>query len=134
MTDNTEFLAELTPEDVLLYYDGPRVFTARSSKGHLLLVSWLRELDEGERYVVCPISLKTLQALRNNQLTLRDALDSSVLWVVEQAFDGKLVHEKFSSLAEIDQRFPECLPAPGVCLQPIDRGERALEKPIPYNI
>ena len=112
------FLGKLIPEDVLYYYDGPRAFTARSSKNHLLFVFWVDELEKGDRYVVSPISLKTLQELRNNQLAVRDVFSSGFLWLVDQAFDERLTRVELVTIDEIDQRFPNSLPAPELCLQP----------------
>jgi len=117
-TDNTAaFLGKLIPEDVLSYYDGPRAFTARSSKNHLLFVFWVDELEEGERYVVSPISPKALQELRNNQLAVRDVFGSGFLWLVDQAFDARLTRIELVTIDEIDRRFPNSLPPPGLCLQ-----------------
>jgi hypothetical protein len=108
--EDASFLGSLAPEDVFLYYDGPRTFTARSSTGDLLIVSWLDEKEKSDLFMASIISAEKIQALRQNHLTLRDALDPNVIWLVEQDLVGRLSNAELVTIEDIDRRFPNSLP------------------------
>lgn len=56
-------LGQLSLIDVLDYFDGPRLFTARSGTGQLFLAAWVESVGAGDRWLYVPISPARLRAL-----------------------------------------------------------------------
>lgn len=110
-------LSQLVPERVLDELDGPRLFTARSDEGQLLLAYMCGEDLDIERFLLVPTSERILRAIEGNELTLRDALtQQALMYLVDRRFDGRV-----TGLAQIDSALlPEsALPRHGVYLDPI---------------
>ncbi len=101
------------PEDVLIWYDGPRTFTLFDADQGLCLAHWLDEDSEVMRYAVVPIAHRHLDQLRRGELTLREGLDQPRLYVVDQANDGMVRAVWLTRLADLPQ---DALPLPGTML------------------
>jgi len=107
--------AELKPETILNYYDGPRIFTCRSVEGELCLACWSDENEEASRFVVVAITARTLRELQEGRISVRSAIDQPLCWAVDclPATSSTLVRR--ISLEEYPN---DALPQPGVMLQP----------------
>lgn len=102
---------DLEPVEVLIFYDMPRLFTAKAGEG-LVLVSWCDEVEGIDRYLVAPTSESLVADLCGRRLTLREALDVGLVWVVDQGESLNLVET--TTLSSFDSRFPVRIPCEGV--------------------
>lgn len=111
--DLTSF-GRLDPVEVLYEFDGPRVFTTRSSLGDLLcfLVD-----DDGElrRYIAAPTNPIVLGKLKSGYRSLHDALDQPWVWFVDIGYDGTPKAVWKGTLADAPD---DTLPQKGVMLWP----------------
>lgn len=97
---------DLTPDEVLLTYDGaPVLFTTPPPQKLAICVE---ETERGLRYLVVPISNESLERLKSNTLSVRDALHHDPLWVVDPPLRAKQV--PFALIPE------DALPVPGTLL------------------
>ena len=110
-------LSRLVPERVLDELDGPRLFTARTDDGQLVLAYLCAEDAEIERFLLVPTSGQILQSIERNELTLRDALTQQAqMYLADRHFDGSVTGTEQVDAA----RLPEsALPRHGVYLDPI---------------
>lgn len=109
-------LSSLRPNRVLDEYDGPRLFTVRSDDGHLLLAYQCAEDRTLERFLLVPASERTVSAILENAVSLRDALTGSGwAWLIDRARDGTLTRP---AAVELDSLPDTALPRPGVRLNP----------------
>jgi hypothetical protein len=81
------FGARLTPDEVLYYFDEPLLFTTVQA-GNVYLACASDADDVANRFLVARLPSTGLAALKNDRLTVFDALDQPELWVVDQAFEG----------------------------------------------
>ena len=118
-------LGPLTPEEVLYEFDGPRLFTARSPDGDLLL-AYLCDADEARaRFVVVPTDPSIVSQLQDGALPVRDALSRAPLWLVDLEPQG-VVEVLETAPADLPD---EALPQPGVLLFPEPRRPLLLQLP-----
>lgn len=104
----------LTPELVIDEYQGPRIFTLRSSDGDHLLAYQCGEDDEIDRYLIVPANDSLINNLLQNQISIREALLKPVwAWIVDRSKDGRI-----SNLLKIDTAdLPDdALPYSGILL------------------
>lgn len=106
-------LGALTPEDVLVDVDGPRVFVARTPDGDEVLVHQCAEDAHRMGWLVVPSSERTVEALRSGQLALRDALEQPWGWLVTQTFEGTIERVVRARVEDVPAAV---LPAAGVTL------------------
>lgn len=101
-------------QGILIDVDGPRLFTARIPLCMVLFM--LVDEDENTmRYIVVPTSESIVGKLEKGLITVRDALDQPLLWVVDTDFDQQPLVAWSTALA----RLPECvLPQRGRMLWP----------------
>jgi hypothetical protein len=123
MKCNSEFnLNNITinfiPEEVLYWYDGPMIFTTRNSDHTLLLAYQMEELDDGQRFLVAPTTIETVQGLKENKVDVRDALlQGSSLWIVDT--DMSNVPTNIYNVQDAPELLPvDSLPKPGTLLYP----------------
>jgi hypothetical protein len=84
-------IESLVPENLLDEYDGPRLFTVRSTDGDLLLIYQCAEDDERERFLLVPADDALILALEKNRLSIRDALTRrGWAWLVDRMRDGRI--------------------------------------------
>lgn len=111
--DTTRF-GTMKPEQVLYEFDGPRIFTFRDSTAALCLAYLSEELDDGsERFIVAPTSHDYISELRAGRLSVREALTSQWMWVVDRDRAGKLSSAWAVVVGELH---PDALPEPSVAL------------------
>lgn len=116
-------LGTMSIVEMLLFYEGPKLFTCRDQISSLFMVHLVEENDEGERWFFVPMSPGRLEEVRTGGLGLRE----SVLWAetghifdVFASFDdptiGYVTSRAVSGLDESE------LPGPNACLKrPADR-------------
>lgn len=109
--------AELEPgdiEEVLIEYDGPRLFVAQTELC-LALFFMADENAEGMRFIVVPTSQKIIKELKKGLLTVYEALEQPLLWVMETDLALKAKEVRATKL----QHIPEAvLPTQGLMLWP----------------
>jgi hypothetical protein len=86
-----ELISNLDPKEVLFDYDGPRLFTARTARGDLLLVYWCGEADGRDRFLAVPANDDGIARLKASSVSLRESLDQPWAWLVERARTGEIV-------------------------------------------
>lgn len=84
------FLGQLECEEALLSTDEPLIFMAKSSDDLPLLVYVSAEMEESFYSVVVPFSSERKRQLVEGMITIREALQSSWIWVVEQDYENKV--------------------------------------------
>ena len=105
-------------DEVLDYYDGPRLLLERGLAGELYLAWWNDADADTDRWVCLPVSRARLQAVLSGQMPAHDALqrpEDGYLLVVD--FDlntGSVARVVKTTAAAIP---PDSLPQPGAALQ-----------------
>lgn len=108
-----DVVGAMEPETILYDFEGPRTFTFRDRDGFLALAHWCDEDEVHARFLAVPFSESLLGRLRAGELSVREALDQPVLWVVDRAHDGTVREVRRTSLEGCPE---EVLPAPGTML------------------
>lgn len=67
---------EFSYDEVLDYYDGPRILLERDGSGQLYLVWWSDADAEMERWLCLPLSEARLQAIFAGEIAPRDAMEN----------------------------------------------------------
>jgi hypothetical protein len=108
---------EFAPDQVLDWFDGPRLFTIR--EGDISYLVYLcQETPFATRYLVSPTDADRLEALTTGALTVFNALKNPVLWAVDTDSSGNATTARRISWSAIP---PGVVPKPHVLLS------RALE-------
>lgn len=113
-TVEATFFENFKIEEVLIEFDGPRLFYATTSFCPMLFML----VDEDElhlRHLVVPASQAMLGNLKKGLLTVREALHQPLLWVVDTNLDYSPQAAWRSDLMALPK---EVLPEPGVMLWP----------------
>jgi hypothetical protein len=76
---------------VLYEFDGPRIFTLWDPEGELNLAYWSDEDDAICRYVVVPTTARILEALRQGEMSVYDALNQPRCWFCDVTHAGEVV-------------------------------------------
>jgi hypothetical protein len=107
-------LDALQPERVLDFYDGPRLFTLRTTEGYELLAYQCGADAETDRFLLVPTREELLAEIEGNLTSLREALTSQPwAWLIERKGDGTLSRP----LAVDPHKLPlDALPREGVRL------------------
>lgn len=79
------------PAEVLYEFDGPRLFTLWDCEGELNLAYWSDEDEHLGRYVVVPTTAKILDALRQGEISVFDALNQPRCWLCDVRHLGEIV-------------------------------------------
>lgn len=87
----------LEPVEVLVDFDGPRVFTSLAPDGAMLLAYVCDET--GSRLLVVPTDRETVDDLKSGRLALLTALTLPWVWLVDR--DGSLVSARRTTLGEV---------------------------------
>ncbi len=105
-------LDSLEPERILDFYDGPRLFTVRTTEGFQLLVYQCDADTDTDRFVLVPARNELLAEIESNLIPLREALTSPPwAWVIDRKHDGTLSRPR----AVDPRKLPDdVLPRPGV--------------------
>src|SRR5712691_7145879 len=84
-------LDSLEPERILDFYDGPRLFTVRTTEGFQLLAYQCDADTDVDRFILVPARDEVLAQIKGNLISLREALTSQPwAWLVDQQLDGTL--------------------------------------------
>ena len=67
---------EFSYDEVLDYYDGPRILLERDETGQLYLVWWSDADMEMERWICLPLSEARLHAIFSGEMAPRDAMEN----------------------------------------------------------
>lgn len=86
---------EMSPDEVLYDFDGPRIFTFKE-KSELYFACWSDEdsREKRTRYLVVSIQTHDLELLKEGIFSLIQILDQPMLWVVDRDFDNEVVDVK----------------------------------------
>lgn len=99
---------DMTPERVLLEYDGPAVFTFRAPFGLALAYRYLLG-RQTEQFIVAPVTEWQVEDLDAAKISLREVLDLPDIWVVDVDASGCRARQVASAPADV-------LPLHGVAL------------------
>jgi hypothetical protein len=101
------------PEDVLNYYDGPRIFTFFDSDEGLCLACWSDE-DEGcSRYLAAPVTDQIIKDLKAGLLSVYEGLMQPRLWTLDVADTGEVTNAWLIDPKDVPD---DCKPQPRVML------------------
>lgn len=115
-------LGDLQVLETYVYYDGPRLFAARSATGRLFLAVWTGEDDHGESWLYLPLSRSRLRELKSGRLMLGAAFrapEGGLLWRVTTPHDdrepptSRPVHPSRVPDADLPEDVPLAAPAVG---------------------
>lgn len=106
--------------EVLVYHDGPVLFTAPSSKGKLLAIA-VEDLSGQRilRYLVTQVEEGLLEEFRQGRVETRKIVTSGPMWMVQMKYEGDLVD---CVSVQVEELVEEDLPEPGICLFPLGGG------------
>ena len=108
---------EFVPDQVLDWFDGPRLFTIR--EGDISYLVYLcQETPFATRYLVSPTDADRLRALTTGAMTVFNALKNPIVWVVDTDSGGNATTARRISWSAVP---PMVVPKPHVLLS------RALE-------
>lgn len=84
--------AEMTPDEVLYDFDGPRIFTFKS-RTDLYFACWSDENSQEQRtrYLVVPTATSEIQRLKAGGVPLDRVLDKDFLWTVDRNFENQVI-------------------------------------------
>lgn len=89
--ENSAKFGSFEADDVLYEMDGPKLFTVKGSDGiYLVYESTFDPRDRLTRYIAVLASEDIIAHLLDGTLTLREALDQTAVWSIDQFFDGSL--------------------------------------------
>ena len=106
---------DLTPVHVLDEYDGPRLFTVRSSDGYEFLAYQCAEDRERDRFLLTPARADLISDIEANRIALREALTAGWLWMTDRFRNGGVTPAMRVSVESLPAN---ALPKPGVRLYP----------------
>ena len=112
---NGSNFGRVTPIEVLVAYDGPITFTFRDAVGVMMLAHLVDEDSTHGRYVVAPTSARIIGRLKAGAISVRDALDQPIVWLVDTVGGEEIARSWAVSFGRILPRF---LPAADVMLNP----------------
>lgn len=69
-------LGDLEITETFVDFDGPRVFSCRSSTDQLYIAGWAQEGEDADLWLYLPISQRRLSIVRSGGLTLRSAFEA----------------------------------------------------------
>jgi len=103
---------EFDAEEVLCYFDGPRICTLKDIRGKLYLAYWSDTDGTLNRYIVVPTNPKTVKELKEKKVDLLTALNQSKCFVFDVTG-----HDIISCISVTFADIPaDALPASGVML------------------
>ena len=104
-------------EEVLHYYDGPRLMLQKNGEGQLYLTWWSDTDDVTERWICLPLSEERLREILSGNIPSLDALQSpenGYLLVIDVDLEsGSVVQALATSSSHVPQ---DSLPRPGAKL------------------
>ena len=116
---------EITPQETLIWYDGPIFFTLKGPCGHPRTALWTDEdvAAKTMTYVVVETRQDSLDAMKEGQMSLRDFLVSQSLqrWVVVTTRSWKVISwsEPLTADELVRAVGEEGLPDQGLMMKPL---------------
>lgn len=97
-------LDSLEPECVLDFYDEPRLFTVRTDE-HVQLLAYFCDRDSDiDRFILVPTGDDLVIEIKQNLITLRDALRSQPLaWLIDRNLEGSLSRPRLVDLRKLPE-------------------------------
>jgi hypothetical protein len=92
----------VAPQDILYAFDGPIVFVAPIGLSNTLFVKF-QEQDETSLFHASPIDVEHLAALKTGELSLRGALTSDQIYIVELTHDMRVVRFWQDEMSELGE-------------------------------
>jgi hypothetical protein len=124
--EQNPILGKLQIEDIFLFYDGPRLFSAVNGADQRFLINCLDAGEREEFWVAVAISARRLSALKDREMPLRDAFTfpelGSVIWFSTSA-GGELIE---SEIVDPSKLTDLVLPDAGAYLPQIAAGRAAV--------
>lgn len=109
-------MGSLEPLCVLMDYDGPRFFVAKSNDRNFFLVYQIGEDQTRERFLLVPATERFIEDIQANRVNLRDALTTSrLVWFVDRFRNGTLSDSHSIDVTDVPD---DVLPESGVYLFP----------------
>ena len=101
-------------KEVLIEYDGPRLFVAQTAMCTALFML-VDEAERAMRFIVVPTSERIISELKSGIISVRGALDQPLMWIVETNMEYQPEFASCTSLEELPQGI---LPEQGLMLWP----------------
>lgn len=111
---DSEHLAIEEIKEVLVEYDGPRLFVAQT-KLCLALFYMADENEEAMRFVVVPTKQESIEQLKQGLVTVYESLNQPLLWLVETDMKLGIKEARATNLQHIPE---DVLPKQGLMLWP----------------
>ena len=106
---------DVVPLDVLLDFEGPRIFSFRNPDDELLLAYQIGETDDEYRYLIVQANEDLISDLRDGHLSILQAIDQPRAWVLDISTEWRPVRAwSEGGLVSLPQTV---LPSPGVTLR-----------------
>lgn len=113
-TTDPAYFSSFEIQHVLIEFDGPRLFTAKTPLCTALFML-VDEDDQAMRFIVAPTDARIVKQLEQGLITVRSALDQTLIWIVETDYAYTSTKAWNTTLADL----PEIvLPQQGVMLWP----------------
>lgn len=100
-------LGELTIVETFVFYEGPRLFLAKSDRGRRYIGLFADEGEDWELYLYLPVDDDRLSMVRSGVMTLRDALLDPEAPVLQVTVNWALDYEVSWELALAPSPLPE---------------------------
>jgi hypothetical protein len=116
-------LADLSVVDVLVDYDGPRLFTCRNTQGEYYIAAFVDEDDETESYLYASVPEDRLRDALAGRIALREVYQlpsAAVVWVVSKALGSTATGVRVIRPDEIPEQW---LPGENVRLTALKESE-----------
>src|SRR5258706_15456592 len=92
---------DISPEEVLIEYDGPLTFTFRDQVGGLMLAHLLVGDDAQRRFLVAPTTTSLVEQLKAGSISVRGALDQALVWLIDVDPQGHVINTWSTSLTSL---------------------------------
>ena len=110
-------MGELSIHEVFVYFDGPRVFSARSETDQLYVAGWAEEEATFDLWLYMPVSKARLRMIRSGHWTLRESFEKPEGPILSVALNHNAdIADAVEMLEAADLR-EEWLPAPDYRIQ-----------------
>ncbi|MBF0507850.1 MAG: hypothetical protein HQK57_02865 [Deltaproteobacteria bacterium] len=116
-----EYPAELIgnifpPEEMLYEFNEPLIFTFKTPWNGLAIAYLSDDQDDILRYVVAPTRPSIVDKLKSGTISIRDALDQPIVWLVDITTSGWSVRKAWQ--IQLEDLPEDALPEPDVLLYP----------------
>lgn len=101
-------VGDLAPLEVLYDFDGPCIFTSRTSQNALVLVYLSDELEDEKllRFLVSSTSDQAIEALKTGTMSVREAIEQAPLWIVDVDWERRPVRGMTYSFEALSGHLP----------------------------